>query len=107
MKGFLDEANASLPEVNAFIQWKNTDACFDFYCDCGAHCHYDGYFAYTVKCPHCSQVYEMPHILYPRKAEDRTNSYWRNNPKILEEDEDFRPSSSPETPQEPEPDPHR
>jgi hypothetical protein len=52
---------------NAFIQWKGTDVCMDFYCECGAHCHFDGYFAYAVKCPHCETVYEMPSMLYPRK----------------------------------------
>lgn len=53
---------------NAFIQWKGTDVCMDFYCECGAHCHFDGYFAYVVKCPHCEIVYEMPYMIYPRKG---------------------------------------
>lgn len=26
----------------AFIQWKGTDVCMDFHCECGAHCHFDG-----------------------------------------------------------------
>jgi hypothetical protein len=43
-----------------FIQWKNTDVCFDFYCGCGEQSHYDGYYAYTVKCPYCLYVYEIP-----------------------------------------------
>ena len=51
-----------------FLQWKGTDACFDFHCKCGAHCHFDGSFAYYVKCPHCLKHYEMPYYLYPREV---------------------------------------
>lgn len=55
---------------SAFLQWKGTDACFDFYCKCGTHSHFDGFFAYYVKCPHCEQVYQMPFNLYPREVQD-------------------------------------
>ena len=72
----------------AFIQWKGTNVCMDFHCECGAHCHFDGDFAYAVKCPHCEVVWEMPCFLTPRKADERTHEYWRNNPQILEGDED-------------------
>jgi hypothetical protein len=71
----------------AFIQWKGTDVCMDFHCECGAHCHFDGYFAYTVRCPHCAAVWEMPHTVFPRRADDQTYPYWRGNPKMLEPDE--------------------
>lgn len=73
---------------HAFIQWKGTDVCIDFRCECGAHCHFDGYFAYTVKCPHCETVWEMPQHLFPRKADDTTSEYWRLNPQVMEPDED-------------------
>jgi hypothetical protein len=52
----------------AFLQWKNTDACFDFYCECGGHSHYDGFFAYYATCPYCETTYQMPFHLFPRKA---------------------------------------
>jgi hypothetical protein len=26
----------------------------------GKHSHYDGFFAYNIKCGHCSTVFEMP-----------------------------------------------
>jgi len=42
-----------------FIQWKGTDLCMDFYCKCGAQSHFDGYFAYTIKCPNCGTVYKL------------------------------------------------
>lgn len=57
------------PKANAFIQWKGTDVCMDFCCDCGATGHCDGYFHYVVECPKCGQKWEMPMILFPRKSE--------------------------------------
>lgn len=75
------------PEPSAFIQWRGTDVCMDFHCGCGAFCHFDGDFAYTVKCPHCETVWEMPSTVYPRKADEKTYEYWRNNPKVLDADE--------------------
>lgn len=45
--------------MDNFIQWKGTDVCMDFYCDCGHHNHYDGYFAYYVECEGCKQIFEL------------------------------------------------
>jgi len=42
-----------------FIQWKGTDVCMDFRCECGHANHYDGYFAYNIKCGHCGSVFEL------------------------------------------------
>ena len=42
---------------DGFIQWKGTDVCMDFYCECGYHNHYDGYFCYAVKCKNCGNMY--------------------------------------------------
>lgn len=44
-------------EPHAFIQWKGTDVCMDIHCACGHQSHFDGEFAYRVKCPKCGQVY--------------------------------------------------
>lgn len=88
--GFEENATG-WPEPSAFIQWKGTDVCMDFHCECGAFCHFDGDFAYTVRCPHCKTVWEMPCVVYPRKADKRTYPYWRENPKDLEPDEDVVP----------------
>ena len=52
-----------------FLQWKGTKACLDFSCECGTSCHYDGRFAYVVKCPGCGELWEMPCYLYPRKSQ--------------------------------------
>lgn len=61
--------------AECFIQWKGTDVCFDFRCDCGAEGHFDGYFAYTVKCPGCGTTYEMPAHVYPRRIEPNDNDH--------------------------------
>lgn len=53
--------------ARVFIQWKGTDACFDFDCGCGYDGHFDGHFAYEVRCKRCGAVYEMPSLLYPRR----------------------------------------
>lgn len=78
--------DVDIEETHAFIQWKNTHVCFDFYCDCGAHCHFDGYFAYCVNCPHCNTDWVMPSHLFPRRksAADRDHES-----QLLEPDEDY------------------
>lgn len=76
-------------QPHAFIQWKGTDVCMDFHCECGACCHFDGDFAYTVRCPHCEAVWEMPRNIFPRKVDHRTPEHWREYPKELDRDQDL------------------
>ncbi len=40
-----------------WIQWKGTDVCMDFHCECGFMGHIDGSFTYIVECPKCHSVY--------------------------------------------------
>ncbi len=47
------------PKASNFIQWKGTDVCMDFKCECGAHLHIDGMFGYYIKCSHCETVYKL------------------------------------------------
>lgn len=77
------------PEPCVFLQWKGTNACMDFYYKCGAHCHFDGYFAYAVKCPHCHTIWEMPSILIPRVADDKTYKGHVEMANVMEPDEDY------------------
>jgi hypothetical protein len=42
------------------VQYKGTDLCMDFYCDCGEGSHFDGLFAYVIQCPHCQSFFKMP-----------------------------------------------
>jgi hypothetical protein len=86
MTDFIDEGSPADPY--AFIQWKGTDVCMDFHCECGAHNHFDGYFAYAVKCPHCGTIWEMPHYLKPRKAGEKTYPGHIEHAKDMEPDED-------------------
>jgi hypothetical protein len=51
------------PEPHVFLQWKGTDACLDFWCDCGFWGHFDGRFAYALRCPVCQKVWEPANIL--------------------------------------------
>lgn len=83
---FVDGKEERAPSV--FLQWKGTDVCMDFYCECGAHCHFDGYGAYFVKCPHCSTIWQMPCHMFPRKAAADTHPDDILHAKTLEADED-------------------
>jgi hypothetical protein len=46
---------------SVFVQWKGTDVCLDLNCLCGYHGHFDGDFAYFLRCGSCGRTYEMPH----------------------------------------------
>lgn len=48
-------------ESDGFIQWKGTEICMDFHCECGHSNHYDGFFAYVVKCKNCGKLYALSH----------------------------------------------
>jgi hypothetical protein len=46
-------------DASMFIQWKGTDVCLDFTCGaCQESTHYDGGFAYFLRCP-CGATYEL------------------------------------------------
>lgn len=83
--------NVERPEAHVFLQYKGTDICMDFRCECGADCHFDGYFAHVVQCPHCQTKWEMPMILFPRKSEPG-QSYHHDNAKLMEPDEELEPA---------------
>lgn len=84
---FVSGTDERTPSV--FIQWKGTDVCMDFYCECGAHCHFDGDFAYAVKCPHCATIWEMPCHMFPRKADERTYPSHVEMAKLLSPDDEY------------------
>ena len=79
------------PLPYAFVQWKGTNVCMDFQCECGANCHFDGFFAYTVECPHCHLVYRMPSNVFPKKmtADEVADQRKRMAPVMLERDEEI------------------
>jgi uncharacterized protein (DUF983 family) len=50
--------------AKTFVQWKGTDLCMDLYCpECGESSHFDGFFAYHIRCPNCKAVFKMPQDL--------------------------------------------
>lgn len=52
-----------IERTHAFIQWKGTDVCLDFRCDCGAQGHFDGMFAYALTCGDCHKTFQLPHTV--------------------------------------------
>lgn len=60
-------------EVN--LQWKGTDACYDFWCPCGwegpdpadepdaKHNHEDGFFKQEFQCGGCGRWWHLPNAL--------------------------------------------
>lgn len=62
------ELGADQPLPSAFIQWKGTDVCMDFSCDCCEGFHIDAMFVYAVKCHACGTIWQMPSHVYPRRA---------------------------------------
>jgi hypothetical protein len=51
----------SRPPPQVFVQWKNTEVCLDFRCPCGYEGHFDGMFAYGLRCARCGAEWAMPH----------------------------------------------
>jgi len=90
MSGFIDygsgAARTDPEEPYAFIQWKGTDVCMDFHCECGEHNHFDGDFAYVVQCAACGQEWEMPVYVYPRKRGAQT--YEGHEAKLMDGDDE-------------------
>jgi hypothetical protein len=76
------DADPGLCPVN--LQWKGTDACFDFYCPCGGtsartdpgrgnlpsvedgHGHRDGFFMQEFQCEACDRWWHLSNTLYAR-----------------------------------------
>lgn len=53
-----------LAPADVFIQWKGTNVCLDFHCyKCDTFSHFDGDFAYYLRCPTCGQHYGMPSVV--------------------------------------------
>ncbi len=58
-----DFDSPELQPPTAFIQWKGTDVCLDFTCECGWSGHVDAEFAYTIRCGGCQKVWALPHTV--------------------------------------------
>lgn len=65
-------------DPSGWIQWKGTNVCIDIYCSCGESSHFDGDFMYYVRCPYCSQVYEVNgyiELIAINKKEEKLDSF--------------------------------
>lgn len=51
-------------------EWKGTEVCLDFYCTCGGNGHYDGGFAYGLRCGDCGATWILPHMLPLTRGEE-------------------------------------
>ena len=73
-----------LHRAEVFLQWKGTDACYDFYCPCSPDWpqHFDGYFGGTFACGgekdddgsdppgFCGKKWRLPFTLSAAEIED-------------------------------------
>ena len=62
-------------DASMFIQWKGTDVCLDFYCECGVPTHLDASFAYFVECGACHAIYRMGTQVIARKVDAVTDGF--------------------------------
>jgi hypothetical protein len=68
-----DEEERLMGRCEVNLQWKGTDACYDFYCPCGWEGaddavypyapHWDGYSGVQFQCGGCGQWWHLPHKL--------------------------------------------
>ena len=56
-------------DAEMFIQWKGTNVCLDFDCPCGTSSHFDGWFAYALRCAACGSIFEMGTQVLARRVE--------------------------------------
>jgi hypothetical protein len=58
-------------EAGTFVQWKGSDICMDWWCECGEQYHVDGDFLYAVQCGACGKTYSLdPHVRLISPPED-------------------------------------
>lgn len=69
-------------DATMFIQWKGTDVCMDFHCDCGESYHVHGDFVYVLECPACGAKYELGTQVRARKLADQEAD--EHEPKMME-----------------------
>jgi len=62
-------------QTDVFVQWKGTEVCADFHCECGSHQHICGeVFMYSIECLSCGQHYKVQSTLFLAKCEPQENS---------------------------------
>ena len=79
--GFNGDYLKDFEGTSVFIQWKGTDVCLDFYCECGASGHLDGDFAYGLRCAECGAEWAMPTNIELVKVADGHNGVVKDIPR--------------------------
>jgi hypothetical protein len=83
---FNSDFDGEIQETHVFIQWKGTEVCLDFRCECGAVGHIDGMFVYAVRCAECGKSFSMPHTI--QLVEGDGNGSVKDIPKEYEDNRD-------------------
>jgi hypothetical protein len=84
-------AEGRLGRAEVFLQWKGTEACYDFYCPCNPEepQHFDGFFGDTFTCGqglddydkaksliekivYCGKKWRLPYTLTAAEIEDES-----------------------------------
>lgn len=63
---------------HTFIQWKGTEVCMDFTCECGNSFHIDDEFAYCVKCLACGKVWKLGTQVSTEELKDIKDEFYIN-----------------------------
>jgi hypothetical protein len=84
---YSETGSKDIEEPHVFIQWKGTNVCMDFHCECGAHHHVDGMFIYAVTCEWCGAIYEMPSSVALKRVDSTTAMTHLCKTENLDDDE--------------------
>lgn len=55
--------------TDLYINWKDTDLCGNFRCECGSEFHIDAYFVFAVECSACGVIWKTPGTVELEKVE--------------------------------------
>lgn len=60
---------ADKQKASLYVQWKGTDLCGDFTCECGKSFHIDADFVYNIQCL-CGALYQVPYLLELKRVNE-------------------------------------
>ena len=62
-----------MTESDVCIQWKGTEVCCDFHCECGGYAHVCGVkFMYQIKCSKCGVIWDVPDRIVLHRSANKT-----------------------------------
>lgn len=82
----MSEPTDPKPEAWAYIQWAGTDVSLDIACvNCHQVGHFDGYFAYELRCSSCGQLHKLDAMIGYRTIDDDKRDM--TNPPVIDMDD--------------------